>query len=239
MRTVNVIFKECFEIFSKHMLDEMGEPVACNLHEAFGNISETSHNCLGCNFADSINLILRYLRRNNELDDIQHDVSTYIFLLYLFVERIDMVFRIIKLPDIDKENDYFVFRQIRRWANFIKHPKSFILTHHPEFDFENSDKIYDKKFSQIINDEFVFNYYKGYSNNNIQREKNEELYNLLRNSQDVIVIFPDLEILTYNFCCSFNKFIDLVKNNRDYNDILNNLATIRSYFENEFTTIIE
>ena len=233
MPTATEKFKECFDIFSIEAMDEDETPKSCKIHDAFGGLDgQQHHNCLGCNFADSTNLIFRHLQRHEELSDIQQDFTVYILLLYLLVERVEIVFEIIQLPDTYREKHFKVFQQIRKWANFIKHPKSFILTHHSVYDFENSGTIYDKPFTETVNEQFVTQFYKGHSNQDDQKKQNKELYNRLRNKKDVLVLFPDIAKLTHKLCYSYNKFIDLIINNDVYIDILNDEATISSYFEN-------
>lgn len=234
MLTVQEKFKECFDIFSTKAVDEDGLPNACKIHDAFGGLDGGQHhNCLGCNFADSTNLILRYLEQHEELSDIQQDFTIYILLLYLLVERIEIVFDIIQLPDTYRDKHFKVFKQIRKWANFIKHPKSFILTHHPEYDFEGSDTEHKKPFTETINEQFVEQFYKGQKDTSDQKKTNKELYNRLRNKKDVLVLFPDIAKLTDKLCYSYNKFVDLILTNDAYKEILNDETTISTHFENE------
>ena len=233
MPTASEKFKDCYEIFSMKAIDGEGIPNACKIHDAFGGLEGGHHNCLGCNFADSTNLILKYLERNEELTDIQQDFTIYILLLYLLVERIEIVFDIIQLPTSYRDKHFKVFQRIRKWANFIKHPKSFILTHHPVYDFENSGEKHEKKFTAIINEQFVDQYYKGQKDPNDQKKTNRELYNRLRNKKNVMVLFPDIANITDNLCYSYNKFIDLILNNAICKEILMDETTISAYFENE------
>lgn len=233
MTTTSQKFKECYDIFLQKTFEEDGTPVSCKIHDAFGGLEANHHNCLGCNFADSSNLILRYLENHEELIDTQQDFTVYILLLYLLVERIEIVFDIIQLPETYREKHFKVFQQIRKWANFIKHPKSFILTHHPEYDFENSGMKYDRKvFTETINEQFITQFYKGYTNRDEQKKQNKELYNRLRNQKNVLVLFPDIAKLTDKLCYSYNKFVDLILNNDVYVEILRDETTISTYFEN-------
>lgn len=143
------------------------------------------------------------------------------------------MFDIIQLLDTYREKYFKVFQQIRKWANFIKHPKSFILTHHPEYDFENSETRHDRQFSETINEQFVTEFYKGYSDSANQKKQNKELYRRLRNKKDALVLFPDIAKLTNKLCYSYNKFIELILTNDVYKEILNDETTISTYFENE------
>ena len=233
MPTIEEKFRECYEIFLEAAFDESEIPNACKIHDAFGGTEGDHHNCLGCNFADSTTLISRYLEKSDELTDIQQDCTVYILLLYLLVERIEIVFNIIQLPQVYKEKHFKVFQQIRKWANFIKHPKSFILTHHPEYDFVNSGTEYDAEFNEVINEQFVTQFYKGYTDQNEQKRQNKELYRRLKNKKDILVVFPDIAKLTKKLCYSYNKFVELILGNDAYKEILNDETTIETYFENE------
>lgn len=232
MPTANEKFKECYDLFLAKAFDQDKIANSCKIHNAFGGQEGQHHNCLGCNFADSSDMILRYLEQHEELTDIQQDFTVYILLLYLLVERIEIVFDIIQLPDTYKVKHFKVFQQIRKWANFIKHPKSFILTHHPVYDFENSGTVHQQQFTETIKDSFVEQYYKGHTDQNDQKKQNKELYNKLRNKKDILVLFPNIAQLTDKLCYSYNKFVDLIINNDVYIEILNDETTISTYFEN-------
>jgi hypothetical protein len=232
MPTTTEKFKECFEIFSSEAMNEEKEPNSCKMHEAFGPQDGQHHNCLGCNFADSSNLIFRYLEKHEELTDIHQDFTVYILLLYLLVERVEIVFNIIQLPDTYRIKYFIVFQQIRKWANFIKHPKSFVLTHHPVYDFENSGTTYEKPFTETINDQFVTQFYKGHTNQDDQKKQNIDLYKRLRNKKDILVLFPNIAQLTTKLCYSYNKFVNLIIKNDVYIEILQDETTISTYFEN-------
>jgi hypothetical protein len=230
---IQLKFKECYEIFKAKAFDENETPIACKIHDAFGGMTGEHHNCLGCNFADSTRLISNYLEKSEEMTDIQQDFTIYILLQYLIVERMDTVLEILQIPEKYKEKHFKVFQQIRKWANFIKHPKSFILTHHPEFDFENSGYEYDREFSVTINEQFVETYYKGQKNPDDQKKTNKELYSKLKNKKDIVVIFPDIAKLTDKLCYSISKFTEIITKNEVYIEILNDETTISNYFENE------
>ncbi len=232
MPTVTEKFKECHKIFLEKAFDKDEIANSCKIHEAFGGLDGQHHNCLGCNFADSSDMILHYLERHDELEDIQQDFTVYILLLYLLVERIEIVFDIIQLPESYRTKHFKVFQRIRKWANFIKHPKSFILTHHPTYDFENSGTTHATTFTETINEQFVDNYYKGHTDQGDQKKQNKELYNKLRNKKDILVLYPDIAQLTDKLCYSYNKFVELVVENDVYIEILNDETTISTYFEN-------
>jgi hypothetical protein len=227
-------FKECFEIFSTKCFQQNGEAISCKLISAFCSGDERAHNCLGCNFSDSTELILRYLKKFGEYDSVQDDFKMYILLLYLLVERIQVILEVIQIPESYKEKHFKVFQLIRKWANFTKHPKAFILTHHPLFDFDDSGSgNRDGKFSIIIDSTFVDRYYKGASSIEEQKKTNKELFSKIANAKDVLVLYPDIARLTDHLSYSYNKFIELILKNEVFVEMLQDQTTLVNYFENQ------
>jgi hypothetical protein len=220
-------FQECYKIFRQHAFKKNGEPRACDIHDVF---DEKAHNCLGCNFAESSNLILRFLKRHKRLDDVQHDFAVYILLMYLLVERIEVVLGILGLPKSYKDKHFKVFEQVRKWANFIKHPGPFILTHHPVFVFDGPRAV--GNFDVMINEQFVETYYKGYSNQQEKEKRNMKLRELLRNNDSVMVVYPDIAKMTTKLCYAYAQFVAMIMDNSIYRDILEDEATLYVYFEN-------
>jgi hypothetical protein len=231
--TVQDKFKETLELYEEAAFDE-GTPLLCRIHDAFGGLEGEHHNCLGCNFANSQTLIHNYLLKYESYSSVQESFTLYILILYLLVERMDTIMEIVQVPNAYKEKHFKVFQQIRKWANFIKHPKAFILTHHAGYTFENSPLKTLGKYIEI-NEQFVTDYYKGESDPGKQKIKNKELYIKLHNQKNVLVIFPDIQILTKKLCYSIDSFADLILKNQVYKDLLNDEATISHYFTNQFT----
>ncbi|MCX5868291.1 MAG: hypothetical protein NT009_12610, partial [Proteobacteria bacterium] len=139
IKVVRNHLKEAFLVFKKNAIED-GNPVMCKIHDSFRTREMVDHNCLGCNFADSTWLIHNFLRTYRHQREIKHAYSTLIILAYFLVERIDEFFKIIKLEEPYRRENFKILVEIRRWANFLKHPKAFLLTHHPVFSFENSSK---------------------------------------------------------------------------------------------------
>jgi len=209
---------------------------ACTLHDVFKRFHDGGHNCLGCNFDECTDLITRFLERHEKLDNIQFDITVYLLLLYLFIERVEVVLDIVQVPEPYRAKHFKIFTQIRKWANFIKHPKSFVLTHHPTYDYEGSGIEYDGVFSLKINDPIVEKYYKGLKTQQDHKIRNKELYELLKGSpESIIVIFPNIKTITQKFCVAINIFYDLIKKNDVYIDLLNDETTLVKYFESEET----
>jgi len=222
-------FDICHQLFVIEAFTE-GEPNACRLHAAFGGNDGPHHNCIGCNFASGTELILRFLKRHNDHDDLEQDVTVYILLLYLIVEKAEIIFKYLKYV---KAENFKTFILITRWANFIKHPKAFLLSHHATYNYEGSTFDYEMTPNLIIDSAFVSKYYQGVRNQTKQRELNNELYNFVSNKKDILVMFPNLGELTIDFCEEYNYFVDMILANQTYIAELNDRATLENFFSEE------
>lgn len=118
---------------------------------------------------------------------------------------------------------------IKQWANFIKHPKAFMLVHHPTFIFEGfkipaeSWKFKKSDDYEIkIDSDFVKEYYSG-------GDKNKKLYDKLIKKEDVLVVLPNPVKLMTEFCNAQKYFVELICGNQVFRDLLSEKAT--KYYE--------
>jgi hypothetical protein len=222
--TADVAFEEALIIFAESIYPDGGS-VMCLLHDCFESQESGCHNCLGCNFADATSWIHNYLVNISRVppSGISEAYTFYIMLLYLLVERIYIVFEIVSLPEEYRYRHFRVFFEIHKWANFLKHPKSFLLAHHPEYLFEGADGLEREDYSIVIDQEFVNEYYSG-------PEKNNKLWQMLQNKNGIGVVFPDPVSLTSRFCEAIHRFISLVKENEVYKEVLASKTTYENYF---------
>ncbi len=223
-------FEQALAYFSEHAFKD-DVPAMCQLHDVFGTMESDHHNCLGCNFADSIQLIKAFLKTFKSQENIHYSYSTYLMLCYLLVERIDTMFNIIQLNEDYRTEHFKILLAIRRWANFIKHPKAFLLTHHAEYTFHNSPKngALTDNATAVIDRTFVDKYY---SND----DKNNELYKELENKENVLVVFPDANHVTEELCAAINKSVEVVRDNAVYKDVLAKRSTFLDYWFDTGTT---
>lgn len=192
----------------------------CNIHDNFKN----GHNCVACNLNDSNRRIENFLYGYRLFNDVHTAFTTYILLLYLQVECIFEYFSIIQIPETYVLKHFQTFYTVKRWANFLKHPKAFILVHHPIWEYKNDKSVKKNEKKPIIDTEFVKKFYGGDS-------KNNELLKILNNQEDVIVLFPNPVELMDDFNKLQEKFADLISNNQIVREILNDKATILNFFE--------
>jgi hypothetical protein len=197
----------------------------CQMHDAFGGICGASHNCLGCNFADVTTWIDKYLAKHATIDDTAEAFTFYLLRLYLFVERAYVIFDIVNLPPEYRGRHFRVFQDVHKWANFIKHPKAFMLVHHPQHWFIGCSGFEKSKYNPVIDQEFVDEYYSANA-----KEREHKLRTILANQTNVAVLYPDPVPLTEAFCAAMRKVIDLVIKNDVYREILASRTTYENYF---------
>ena len=135
-------FESAYRIFNNRV---QSEQLMCSLYEAFDEPDKPSHNCLGCNFNEITDQISRFLLTCVSNPDEflpQQSFAIYAMLLNVVWERIHDIFEIISLPESYRVRHFSVLIMVRRWANFIKHPKAFAwMVHHPEYTFEGTESI--------------------------------------------------------------------------------------------------
>lgn len=209
--------------------DGSREPLACHMHKIFGSLEGTRHNCLGCNFADATNGIEHALVKIIAApSEIEVNFTDYALWLYLFVERANIVFDIIQLPESARCRHFDVFITIKRWANFLKHPNWFILVHHPSYFFEGDSAFDCSHHSAIVDTAFVRDNFNAEA-----KSRSAAVRQKLQNKADIAVLFPDPKTLTEQFCEAASKFFDLAEKNEVYREILANISTYETYFSEE------
>jgi hypothetical protein len=214
-----------FEIFREEIYPE-DESIMCQIHDVFNTDNKKLHNCLGCNLADYTQLLHTALQIGVYSHPFEAFLNTTLYC-YLLIERQEEIFKIIKLPESYRLKHFQIFGAIKRWSNFFKHPKAFILVHHPKYYFEEEVTLTeaDKKINVIIDQQFIDTYYCG-------DQENNNLYKLLNNKKNVYVIMPNLPDLMQRFCQSQKKFLDIISNNEVFKEILDERSTLEDYFEN-------
>lgn len=241
------IHSKCSEIFAKQLIEnENGRSFACKIWDVMTEKRENRDNCLGENFNQLIHTIKEDFFENykpSSKTKLDFYFTTYIFWLYLIVERMDFVFDVVnkdnksKLFSDFKEHNFKTSQLIKKWANFIKHPKEFIFSHWPQYVMEGVEIMNDDN-TIIINAEFIKKHYT----------KSDSRIMELENCASVIVNVPDLLNITTEFCKELNVFFDFICDNKVVADFLKKKTTLEHYYEeqevhiaviNEITTTIK
>jgi hypothetical protein len=194
----------------------------CKIHDNF----TLGHNCIACNLNESNRRIEAYLLNYRLFYAPEYSISNLIMLLYLQVECIFEYLGLLKFDESFLQKKFQALYKIKRWANFFKHPKAFMLSHHPIWTYEEFGTFKKRSTNLIIDTPFVQKYYSGDS-------KNKELYAILSNIEYIEVLLPNPNKLIIEFCEVQLNFYNLIKDNKIVRDIFEDKATIRNYFETE------
>ncbi|MBW7838894.1 MAG: hypothetical protein H3C36_04480 [Chitinophagaceae bacterium] len=228
------IHKENKETFKSKLINqEDGRSFACKVWDVMTDGKGNADNCLGENFNQLINTIIDDFFDNYEPSKstkLDYYFTTYLLWLYLVVERIDFVFGAVnkdnksKLFSDFKEKNFQTCQLIKKWANFLKHPKEFIFSHWPLYLMEEEGMVVENKEDFIIIDtEFVK---KNYT-------KSDSRITTLENCNRALVLVPDLIKLTETFCNELNSFFDFICENKIVSDYLRDKTTLEFYYEEE------
>lgn len=217
-------FKKVFEIFVAHNYPKDKETLMCSIHESFHG---DGHNCVGCNLEKSSKLIANYLKQHETFETPDYVFTSYIWFLYLMTTRMEEYIDIMSLPESVKQKKFGTFQKVKRWANFIKHPKAFMFVHHPCYSFEGTPVpagCDDIHYEVVINDEFVKEFYSGGQNNG-------KLMRKLAKIEGVMVEFPNPVVLMEEFVITQKNFVELIYDNKMIRELLDEKAT--RYYELE------
>lgn len=222
-------------IFQEKLLRPDGLTKACDIYDSLTQKNKEQVDCLGENFNRLIQSIYEEFLENyhpTANTSLDYYFNNYILWLYLVVERVDFIFDLLTYrdvnPDVDLKGNIFleyyqdefkVFNIIKKWANFIKHPKQFLFCHYPSYVF---DKPTEENIT-IIDSKYIVKYFSGSKESPID----------LTNKKDVYVIIPNLTDLTEQFCETFLKFIALITENSIVANRLRKKTVIEDYYRQQ------
>lgn len=221
--------------------DTAGEywPKICKLHDAFaGSVflgdaqPDGRHNCLGCNFAHYTWGLLRtteawgvYVKSVKDTPPVQledfYPVSNLFHWLNTSVDAFTELCNILEVSDNRRQRLFPVFSRIRVWANFFKHPKAMILTHHAAYVL--SDEAHD---GEVLRESDIKKYFANNKNDGT-------LLNRLTNKVDVVVVLPDLREIISQFKEANDKVISLILDNEVFREEIGEKSTFEGYYTDE------
>jgi hypothetical protein len=239
MKSLEEIHKACHKIFRKGFFETpedissdgfiwFGSSNACKIYDKLTDGDDTKQDSIGENFNQLIQrLDNNWFEKYSPTDDLDYYFFNYFLLLYLFVERVDIIFDIVsekgktKLFNDFQQHNFKTLRKINKWANFIKHPKEFLFTHWPNYYIEGETTIDLKDGDVKIDTDFIFNHYFSES---------KERPVILQNNRSVYVEIPNLENITTEFCKEMNIFFDFICCNQVVADFLKKKSTIENFY---------
>lgn len=200
--------------------DESIYPNICGLHEL--SESQMSHNCLACNLAEVVESLHSLAKDFSKFSDEKTAKITYLMWLYLLTERMQEILKLISFPEELKSEKFPCLQLVKRWGNFIKHPKAFLLTHHAEY----ADEDHYEVNAVNIDDAFINKYYSG-------DKRNHELYGKLTNHSKVYVKLPDLVVTTTGLGRELKYLQSVVVDNPIYAEIVTTKSVLENYYGGE------
>ena len=216
---------KCKELIEARLYPaELDEPKLCGIHGVFSPEWSTDHNCLACNLVDSTDLIRDYFDRDHQYALVEREMPLLILVLYLFYERARLILDVAKVPETIVKRRFQAFRDVHKWANFLKHPGPFMLCHHPTYGMEDDDAKPDGSESVVIDQEFVLKHYSA-------SRKDNELWKVLMNKKNVSVRYPNPSKLVERFLDDVDKLVALIQDNEMVVELLGEKSTYEKYFD--------
>lgn len=221
-------FKEAhtaFRTICSYEIDQTVDDLFCILHDGeYLGDHQANHVCLACNLSESLAKIERFLSDSSRLDEsssenIEYLFTVYILLLYLSTEKLHTIFKVIGITWDYVEENWNVLVEIRKWANFFKHPKGFLFTHHLQFVFETSARTDFQKNSFELGYEFVQKFYFREDERKFRQTLTE-----IGNKDNITVILPCPERLALEFIEVCKQFSQKIKDNEHFQTILKSHA---------------
>jgi hypothetical protein len=208
------------------ILTHKGEPIKktvyCELDDTFSNYHSSkidnehgiAHNCLSCNFKEGAKNIELFFEYNKNTNSRRYFLTLYSLMFYLQAERLGVIYKELGFNIEYKGESKFNWtafpklQRIKYWANFFKHPKYYMLLHHPMFFIEGDPYTPNLIINGIIDDAFIHKFYSG-------GKSNKDLRAELENKNNFIIIFPNLLNLTIDLCSEFEKIVTLITNDKE------------------------
>ena len=203
------------------------EQVFCVLHESeyLGSHSGNSHACLACTLNDSLDNIYKFLLSNRYSKNLEYTFTIYILLMYLLVEKLQTIFKIVGITHDYVESSWPILIEIRKWANFVKHPKGFLFAHHPEFIFEDDLVPKEKRrWKKITYSNFIDPLYKREDEIKFKRTIHE-----FANKSQLLVVIPNPERMARDLNNVCRKFCLIIKENPYFREILSKHTVLENY----------
>ncbi|HRH37084.1 MAG TPA: hypothetical protein PK760_01990 [Flavobacteriales bacterium] len=197
--------------------DHLGE---CFSHSEKG----TPHNALACQMDSGLRRVHRFITTTEHDDDVEYSLNMFILILYLEVEKLHTVFRVLGITHDWVQENWPILVEIRKWANFVKHPKGFLFTHHPNCIIEGQPSRGHTDRPFVLNYDFVVRLY-----NHEDDQRWKQTIKELANKDDVVVVFPDPDRVAREYIAVCQSFCDKIKVNEHFKGILRRITTIEDY----------
>ena len=198
--------KESYEIFESNAFEGFSLPKAYKLHEAMYNHKSCNTYCLGCAISESILLISNYLKKYPFLNKICIHTTEYLLILNLLADRMETILFMVNIDEEYRRKEFAVFQELKEWSYFLKPYTTCITPQKTCFVFENDiSKVNTTMFSYVLDKNFVKDYLttKGKCGEWVK-------------DQCVVLILPDICLLTRQICEALDSFLALLLSESQY-----------------------
>ncbi|HMO18862.1 MAG TPA: hypothetical protein PKA63_12280 [Oligoflexia bacterium] len=220
------LLKIYFEDNFKRKHKGQNKSIICSLVESVA-ANETQHSSILCNLSEVFDGLENAILKMSEKENIKIQYTNFFFWLYLIVENLNTILDVVGMPKELRKSKFPVFYTIKNWANFIKHPKAFLFTHHTEVTEEKNvsklELLIKLDRGLLIDQQFVNKYYAG-------KKNDSNLFDEISNKKKVFVSFPDCLTLLKEFSTSIAEFIKIMSENPIYIETLTDRSIIENYF---------
>lgn len=226
---------DSMNLLRKFIGDKDGACIPCELSYILKqDVSNNTHNCLGCSFNKIFNNAYRVIYEHVTLSMSPthgHKINRE-FVLYncfhwlnLAVEQIKYIREVLESKGLDSKaldtDKYFDgLHQVNKITNLFKHPKVFAFTHHLEYIFEyetpNLGKYQKVEFSEV---------YEYFCGKKLTNEKKLELFETYKN-KIIAIELPSLKKLIGDFLSDFTKILLVISKSEDYIVVLSNESNL-------------
>lgn len=235
-RYLTSAFQDCKTSFIHNLMKDEYDSHLCSLHILLS--TENDHNCIPCNVDEKVKLPFRYLKNRKNTAKAPEDFIMYLVSMQPAIATIEEVYdKIIKpLSNHKTFHDYFdTMPQLKKWINFIKHPKHFVaMSHHPIYNFTNSGVV-SPKVDLTIDYNFVKEYYTKEGNKNGE-DLRTKLYKELYDKKSMLIVYPNALDITNGFCDDVMKFMYLIEFKNGVSQAIQSKATLKNFFVSDYET---
>ncbi len=208
-----------------------GKPIFCKLHKELSiNDNQKHHNCLACNLSESIKYLGKFLNNGVIEEDFEYSYSMFILLLHLQTEKFFTLFTFLGITRKYQSKNWEVLSRINRWANFIKHPKGFLFSHHPKMLISKTQILENERagIKELNYKNFISKYY---TNENADNFYNS--INLIKGKKNIVLIVDSPIYLMGDFAKFCEEIIKIIAENSFFRNQLIENTTIEDYWSIE------
>lgn len=223
---LTIQFKECISVYDSLLMMSKNETFVCRLHHYLSH--EYNHNCIPCNLDSQAIMPYRFLRNRKNKAMMPFDYNLYLQSMQGAIGVIEEIHTYIFFKDSKNDkfhNAYGSLAYIKKWVNFIKHPKHFaVMSHHPVYNITNSGVSYDSA-QLTIGKSFIEKYYMA-----PKEDLRSKLFCEFDGKHPILIVYPDILEITRGYCEDIRKFMNYIESYSELREKIMDVATLKGFF---------